>query len=327
MERLFGVLRRKWWAVCVILLPLAACSVPGGDGIVGTGFTVRGSSNKGPFIQGAEVVVHSLTPSGERTRETRKAEIDNEHGGFKFTANTTGAVLIVSNGAHLNEVNGMWSKNWVSLRAVQTVSPAHGIRTNVNILTHFGYKYILKQMAQGVDVDLARTLAQKRVLEMLNEIVAVQDADFGAGDNAATAERRVKGDAFLVVLSATLQRYAMERFSVNPRSSVDAQFNFLLNKIAALVSDDKPLPTDMLAGLKLASRRLRPDLIRENLIGRGLWPEEFSVHASNPLDLFIDTDADGLVNAVDTDIDGDGILNESDTRTYIADGAPLVRLK
>lgn len=319
-------------ALCV-LFQLGACG--GGDGVVGTGLDpdappsngvmrITGAAEKGPFVKGSEVLVRHLATDGVPSTASILSEIKDNLGTFVFSVAAPGPVLITADGYHFNEVTGALSPGRLLLRAVHNVADSAEQTAYVNVLTHLTYKRVLVLMAQGMSTDTALRQAESDVLQALRPVLPVTDiAGFTQFSIYDLDTQRAAGNAYVLALSATMVQTAMTR-NETQQSSVDAELTAILNALADDISDDGTIADAVvLTELAASTRRVRPDLIRTNLETRSLsaGPEKRLV--AN-MDLFIDTDGDGVVNAQDEDDDNDGIADEVDVSPYVLTAAPVL---
>lgn len=324
--------RRLKFAIVSLLAALLIACGGGDDGVVGTGLTdspgavvrVSGAAEKGPFVRGSEVLVSRLNADGGSSTATTLSEIQDDLGTFTFQVSTPGPVLIVADGYHWNELTGMLSQGRLVLRAVYNVTTQETQRAYVNVLTHLTYKRTQVLMAQGIDVVQALSTAEADVLRALSPVLPVTAisnfTQFSIYDLDAS---RAIGNAYVLALSAAVYQAAMTR-SVSNESSVDAELSVLLNDFSSDLADDGDIDdAPQLSALSAATRRLRPDLIRTILENRSVDVAQEKLPVAD-MDLFIDTDGDGVVNAQDEDDDNDGMRDEDDVSPYVYSEPPVL---
>lgn len=322
--------RSQWFhfgTICLFAGALVACG--GDDGIVGTGISsdnieVVGSAEKGPYVKGSEVFVSTLTADGIPSSNTTLSEITDDLGSFAFHVQSPGPVLIAADGYHFNELTGRLSEGRLLLRAVYNASAASQQRAHVNVLTHLAYKRILALLAQGLNIDEALRQAESEVVAALRPVLPVSElTDFTQFSVYNIDANQAAGNGYILALSATVYQVAMQRHEQQD-SSMDAELTALLNRLADDMGDDGQISdTATVAELTAATRLLRPDEIRANLTTYSVNIRQEELPVAN-MDLYLDTDGDGTVNAEDEDSDNDGILDVDDNSPYVYSEPPLL---
>lgn len=349
--------RHSWFAGIVVVSLVAGCSDnSGGDGFGGTGplpesglIRVNGAAQKGPFLKGSEVLVSTLSERGVPATDTILSEIRDDTGTFEFSTVAPGPVMISADGYYFNEVTGSLSQGRLLLRSVYNAMADTQQQTFVNVLTHLSYKRILTLMSQGIAIAEATHQAESEVLQALSAVLPVSDiTDFTQLSIYNSDTRYALGNAYVLALSATVIEAAILRQQQNPQSSVDSQLTALLNELSDDIGDDgtvdvlgypnpyladdqigtmapasSGIPSTIIGDLVIAARNIRPDQVRSNLENRALLAVGQVVPVAE-LDLFLDTDGDGMVNAQDTDDDNDGVSDANDVSPYVYTEAPVL---
>jgi len=305
---------------------LSACG-GGDDGVVGTGFAITGAATKGPFQKDSEVRVSVLDGRGDATTQTLITYTKSDLGDFTFNLAGPGLARVIVDGYQLNELSGNWSNSKLSLRALTVVGGERSAQSVfVNVLTHITDDRVMGRLSESPSVVETIAKCEEELLVALNSVFPVVDVPefnrlsvYNFDPSAAT------GNAYLLALSATLYQYATVQARQHNKT-VDAELALALRAITEDFGDDGVIQnTALLVRLKAASRQLRPDEIAKNLRIHGLLTATRDLEIAN-LDLYLDTDNDGVVNAVDTDDDGDGTPDATDTEPYgqvVADMAIL----
>ncbi len=305
---------------------LSACG-GGDDGVVGTGFAITGAATKGPFQKDSEVRVSVLDGRGDATTQTLITYTKSDLGDFTFNLAGPGLARVIVDGYQLNELSGNWSNSKLSLRALTVVGGERSAQSVfVNVLTHITYDRVMGRLSESPSVVETIAKCEEELLVALNSVFPVVDVPefnrlsvYNFDPSAAT------GNAYLLALSAALYQYATVQARQHNKT-VDAELALALRAITEDFGDDGVIQnTALLVRLKAASRQLRPDEIAKNLRIHGLLTATRDLEIAN-LDLYLDTDNDGVVNAVDTDDDGDGTPDATDTEPYgqvVADMAIL----
>ncbi|MBI3775960.1 MAG: hypothetical protein HY273_10485, partial [Gammaproteobacteria bacterium] len=315
-------LRTAVW--CAAALVLSACS--GGDGgVIGTGFKISGAAQKGPFVIGSEVLLNQLQANGTPSTSTILTEISDDLGNFKFDVTQSGPVLMTADGYHFNEITGKLSQGRLLLKAIYNATSEPDQHAFINILTHLAYKRTLALMGRGLKVADAIAQAEGEIVNAFKQVLPVSGVtDFTALNIYNVDERLSNGNAYALALSAAIYQYAMLEQQKSLDSSVDAVLTNILNNLADdIATNGTVTSTTIIAKLVQATRLLRPDEIRKHLEDRSFDVRAQKLPVAN-IDLFIDTDGDGIVNAEDPDDDNDGIPDGFDASPYVYSEAPVL---
>ena len=256
----------KLVATVFIALLLTAC-IGGDDGIIGTGHTINGTAEKGPFVIGSSVTVNELTSTGQATNKTYLSQTTNSLGDFNFTAEQPGPVQIVVNGYHFNELTSHLSQGTLTLRAIYDVSDTATQVANVNVMTHLIHNRVLELISDGaMSIAAAITQAQAELQTAFED--AIGDASIQHFTNLRIYDidlSETEGNAYLLTLSATLYQYATTLAETNS-SSIDAELTLLLNQLSDDLSSDGIIDaTTTLDGLTEARLQLDAETIEDNL--------------------------------------------------------------
>ncbi len=154
---------------------------------------------KGPFVQGTEIIVRELDDRFVPTGRTFTGRIDDNTG--RFTVRGTlnyPYVELSANGFYFNEVSGSLSAATLSLLALADLRDSTTV--NVNLLTHLEYGRVLALIDSGLDFRAAKAQAQAEVLAMFNL----------ADDTIANSEKLDiaqdgNGNAILLAVSVLVQ--------------------------------------------------------------------------------------------------------------------------
>ena len=310
--------------IFIILLFISACS--GGDEVIGTGEKpkdqqqVQGVAQKGPFIIGSNVTVNLLTDSGQATTDTIITSTADDLGNFSFKLDTPRLVHVKVDGFHFNEISGAVSASQITLNA--TFDTRDTSFVIVNVLTHLinnRVQYLIKQGSLPAD---AIEQAQTELRTALSSVLLVNALpDFTQLSVYNLDGTNPIANAYLLALSATLYNYAQIQAG-GDASLISAKLSETLNTLAADLEVDGVIDsTTILTGLVNATTSLNPDAIETNLINRSIAVLGMALEVPD-INLFIDTDQDGIANAQDDDDDGDGIPDVSDSEPYIYNNIP-----
>lgn len=157
-EKLRTCIRIVLAPACVFVLD--ACSdgrdVAGGTsedaGIVAlAGKKLSGAVQKGPFVEGSSVVLRETSAEGslEPTGKEFTTETFNDGGDFAFDSLDLESqyALLTAEGYYTHDINGRRSECPLRLNAVTNMAKRN--TANINLLTHFEYKRVLKLVKEG----------------------------------------------------------------------------------------------------------------------------------------------------------------------------------
>ena len=157
---------------------------------------LTGKVQKGPFVEGTDVIIFSLDDLFSQTGVVFKTSIVDKHGAFeKRDMNLSSQfVELVATGYYYNEVKGELSSAPLSLSAIADISSSDNV--NVNILTTLERERILYLIANGSNFQDAKKQAHREVLAVFGM------SPSQVGDAVGLDLER---DARLLVISAIVQ--------------------------------------------------------------------------------------------------------------------------
>lgn len=174
-------------------------------------YTISGTVQKGPFINGSEIVVYELNSSFTPTGRSFHGSITNLG---KFEVNSvplvSSYVELVASGFYFNEVTGEISSAPITLSAIVDLSENEHV--NVNILTNLEYrriKYLIKN--ENISFNEAQQTANAEIANLFT-------FENGTLTNPELLDISQPGDdnAFLLAISAILQgNYSAAEMSKN----------------------------------------------------------------------------------------------------------------
>ena len=170
---------------------------------------------------------------------------------------------------------------------------SHGPATaTVNIATHLAYDRARAHIQNGKDLAEAESLAE-------SELEATLDLPQSSGLVAAGQWNLLGGDspgnAYLFAVSVLFAEAARERAGTS--SSVDATLVQLINQASADLADDGQLSSALVAELKAGQPNVYPEVVTDRLVA--YLASLGTVMAPPDLNLFWDSDGDGVANAQD----------------------------
>ncbi|SOE45720.1 major paralogous domain-containing protein [Fibrobacter sp. UWT3] len=185
-EKLRTCIRLVLAPACVFVLD--ACSdgrdVAGGTsedaGIVAlAGKKLSGAVQKGPFVEGSSVVLRETSAEGslEPTGKEFNTTVTNDKGDFEFDSLDLESpyALLSAEGHYIHDVSGERSVCVLHLNAITNMEKR--ITANINLLTHFEYKRVLKLVKDGVPFAQAKKQAAAEVLAAFGVFIPVNSAE------------------------------------------------------------------------------------------------------------------------------------------------------
>lgn len=185
-EKLRTCIRLVLAPACVFVLD--ACSdgrdVAGGTsedaGIVAlAGKKLSGAVQKGPFVEGSSVVLRETSAEGnlEPTGKEFNTTVINDKGDFEFDSLDLESpyALLSAEGHYIRDVSGERSACVLHLNAITNMEKR--ITANINLLTHFEYKRVLKLVKDGVPFAQAKKQAAAEVLAAFGVFIPVNSAE------------------------------------------------------------------------------------------------------------------------------------------------------
>ena len=300
-----------------LLFSLAGCGGGGGgDGGAGTSNPpptssstrqVSATAEKGPFVVGSTVTVNRLDAQAQPTASTLTTQTEDNLGGFSFSIEP-GPVLISVDGFHLNEITGALANGRLTLRAIYEVRDVASQRAHVNLLTHLIQLRVEALVGAGSSIPDAIQTAQAELTDQLSPIFGPFSPDNFANYSVyASDSTSSDGAAYILAVSASIYQFALNR---GGDTGFDAQLTLIINNLSDDFADGVIDLGWILDGTDLAAIQIDPSRLAQNLLDHAAT---IGVTAE-PADasLFIDTDRDGLMNAVDDDDDNDGLTDDVD---------------
>ena len=133
--------------------------------------SVKGASQKGPFLSGSKVLVKELRDGRSLTQTGNNfdGKILNDKGEFRITARmlVSQYVMLEANGYYRNEVTGQNSNSPLTLFGITDVTGRDIV--NINLLTHLEYERVYYLVTkEGYTVKKAKKKAQKEIFDILH---------------------------------------------------------------------------------------------------------------------------------------------------------------
>ena len=162
-------------------------------------YSVDGYVQKGPYIQGTEIIVRELDSNLNPTGRTFAGSIDSNSGHFSVRGELAFPLVELSaNGYYFNEVAGSLSVAQLNLQALADLQDISTV--NVNLLTHLERSRVLFLVSGGMTLSQAKTQAQREILRIFN----IESTGIGASETLDISQEG-DGNAILLAISAVLQ--------------------------------------------------------------------------------------------------------------------------
>ena len=174
--------------LCVAALGIALCACSfetagtseESEGIVALADKkIVGAVQKGPFVTGSDVVLRETSADGklEPTGREFSTKTINDWGDFEFDSLELESqyALLSAEGHYTREVNSQRSHCVLRLNAVSNLEKRN--TANINMLTHFEYKRVLKLVEEGKSFAQAKRLAATELMNAFGVDVPAQSAE------------------------------------------------------------------------------------------------------------------------------------------------------
>ena len=155
---------KKYSVLLIAIAALFACEKnPTDEPFKGT-FTVSGTVEKGPFVQGSTINMQTMDEKLHSTGKTFMETIKDDAGSFDFGSQEfdTPYAKITATGYFFNEVTGGLSQGMINLNALVDLSDKSSV--NVNLLTHLKSQRIQKLIEDGKSFKEAAFQAQEELM-------------------------------------------------------------------------------------------------------------------------------------------------------------------
>jgi hypothetical protein len=221
----------------------------------GTGDTIDGNVQKGPFLNGSSITVFELTPDLAQTGRSYNSTITDNLGTFSLenVELSSEYVCLRADGFYFNETTNHQSNSQLTLYALADLSD--NATVNVNILTNLEKSRIEYLVSGGASFVEAKQQAQTEILN----IFGISNTNLPQSE-LLDISKTGDGDAVLLAVSTILQGYRTE-----------AELSELLANISSDLSQDGVL-NDKSLGSQLMNHAkylaMNPALIRDNLKAR-----------------------------------------------------------
>lgn len=275
--------------------------------------TVNGAVEKGPYIIGSNVAVGKLNGAGQSIDSTLTTQTINDLGDFSFSYEQGALVQIKANGYYRNEITGELSAGTLNLRSIYVVSSENQQNAHVNILTHLASNRVLDLISKGTPASEAISTAKDEMIILLDEIAPSPSIDSFASLGLYDSADNEEGNAYLTLISSLFYQYSLILAS-NNSTNPDAELTLVLNELASDFADGNVEDPSVFNSLQQTMAIIDPVSVQQHLIEIAQLANSSSTPAN--INLFLDSDLDGITNEYDPDDDNDNIPDNEDSTPY-----------
>lgn len=144
----------------------------------GSGYSVNGNVQKGPFTQGTSITIQALDNALNPTGKNYQTKTTDDAGTFGINNQIDSRyVEIIATGYYFNEISGRVSNSTITLRALSDLTESG--KTNVNLLTTLEIDRIRHLVvSEEMSVSQAREMAEKELFDVFHipEIISVSES-------------------------------------------------------------------------------------------------------------------------------------------------------
>lgn len=271
-----------WFFVTLLSCAFISCEKDdtGGAGPISKG-QLSGKVEKGPFVQGSEVVIYELNSNLAQTGKSFRSQTDNYLG--EFNLNT--AMDLVSpyielsvSGYYYNEVKGDFSGP-ITLRAVADISNRNSV--NVNLLTQLERGRVLKLLQQGLSFGEAKKQADHELMA----VFAITDK-FSNPEDISIADNNDNAGILLAV--STIMLY----------NRGDAEFSELVSMFSnEFAENGQIVSTAVRQAIQEGQKNAKPSEVIEKM--KKFYSERGTTLLIQDFSKFIDFNGDGVIDEKD----------------------------
>lgn len=297
-----GISFRNWMKLGLLCLG-AGASLSSGCGPDATmtmnmpmAVSLAGAVQKGPFVLGSTVNVSPLDDKLNPNGQVFSTQTTDDLGQFRVDFTASGLVALEGNGFYYNEVVGALSSAQLTLRALYDIKTGGAQNGYVNLVTHLTFQRVKQLVSGGMATDAATTQAEEELRGALGigtpgfmPKARGIDLNILGGDSDA--------NAYLLTVSAVVAQAAADRLAAAGSGSIDATLQELLNTTALDLSADGSLQLPLRQTYLDAQKHVDVEQVAVAL--RARLAQLGSSAAVPDLNRVIDSDADGIANAMD----------------------------
>ncbi len=275
---------------------------------------VIGAVQKGPFVIGSTVTVNLLSPDAVNTDSTVVTNTIDDLGNFTFFLDESSDLLELSaTGYYRNEITGELSQGTMTLRSIISLSDQEEQTAYINLLTHLTSQRIKNLISNdNLQFESAQNQAEREFLIAFSEVVP-NSAENDFTSLSIYNDELTSGSSYLLSASSILYKYALNQSNTNS-TNPDAELTLLLNELEADFGADGTFGDNpILESLRRVIPEIDPSIVSSNIDD---WINGVDGFERVDINEYLDTDLDGIFNAIDMDDDNDGVEDEFDTSPY-----------
>jgi hypothetical protein len=276
---------------------------------------VIGAIQKGPFVIGSVISINELSSTGTATNATLTTQTTDDLGSFSFSYNENTLLQINASGYYRNEITGMLSSGIMNLSSIVQITDDNNQSAHVNILTHLISSRVLNLIKDGSSHESAISSATLELLSFLDKVVTSPSINSFSTLSLYNDNINNEGNAYLTVISALIYQYSLDLAEQN-ETNPDAELTLILNSFSNDISDGALDNAVIIDSLINTISNIRPESVQSHLTDIANLADSSSEPAN--INLFLDTDLDGIYNEFDLDDDGDKIPDTEDSDPYRA---------
>ena len=251
---------------------------------------LTGLIEKGPFINGSNVLIYELDNNFSQTGKSFNATT-NDEGFFEMTNSMEFAssyVKLVVDGFYFNEITGKLSSTKITLESLANIKDKNSI--NANLISHLEYKRVLYLIDhENMSFENAKEQAVKELLACF----LISDLELSP-ETVSITDNNTQAD-ILIAISSILLR------AVESKNQMDAEFTRLINNFRDDLEMDGQIDEYLKTIIKDASYMLNYNSVKENIENR--YKDLGKNISVGTFQYFIDGDGDGTLSEENYEVD------------------------
>ena len=189
------------------MFTFAGCESLGSDDVIEgnnehkDSYSINGTIQKGPFVQGSSITIQPLNKNLKPIGQMYTTQTTNDAGMFEMDEINSKYVEIIATGYYFDEVVGAISVGTLTMRSIADLED--GAQTNVNLLTTLTYNRI-KNLVTNEDKGISEAQEQAEK-ELYTALGIPEELHPGVSCGAMNIANNGEGDGLLLAISAVLQ--------------------------------------------------------------------------------------------------------------------------
>lgn len=243
---------------------------------------VRGTIEKGPFVQGSKVALYDLDNQLAQTGKSYSTNTRSDLGDFDFgnaVELSSRYAELETSGFFYNECDSSLSKAQITLKALADVSGKS--KVNVNLLTHLEYARVKYLVSGGKSFADAKKQAERELLKVFaitDEIATPESVSITDGDK----------DASILLAISSVMLY----------NKSEAEFSEFISKFSIDFESDGIInDTNIRTEIKEGQKNCHPGRIAHAM--KRFYAEKGSVVDVGDFSPYVDFNGDGVIDKED----------------------------